>query len=457
MSVIKNKRLVSAQAEDFIYSLAERPTAASFGIGSLIIVGVGYRVECKSDGVSWTSTGSSDSIADRPSAALFGKGTWQVGGIDSYLCNGHYWTTYTKFNPSQLKKWRAALSTAMSGGADAKIMIIGDSTSNGAYAAGASIGDGAYPFTEGAFLARILSAKGLPINIANRMNFMGPGAATAASLALNDPRWSVAAGWTPTSGMLRNTADLTDANFTPLKPDGVTAEVFDTIVIKYVKSATYAAIEVAVDGGAVAGTSVQSGTDSVGTVTVTVPLLAHTVNIRKVAADIAKTVYILSINCYNSTKSEVQLLINGFNNYKSSDFSALTNYGYLTHVNTYAPHLSILNCSINDIVPQTALATYKANIQTVITNCKLSGDVILRTGTSIQNGYSTYVTGNEIPYLNTLYDLAEENNLPIIDIHRDWVSWVDANAIGLITNAAHPNKIGYNDVANLIAPYVLNY
>ncbi len=73
-----------------ISSLEERPTAAAFGNGDLLIVDTtkpGYRINCTSDGISWDSRGSSNSITDRPSAAALGKGSWQVG-LNQYLSDG---------------------------------------------------------------------------------------------------------------------------------------------------------------------------------------------------------------------------------------------------------------------------------------------------------------------------------------------------------------------------------
>lgn len=84
MAVSVNKKVVGGNDPQILTSLAERPTAAAYGKGELLIVNPNYRISCTSDGVSWDSHGSSDSITDRPSASVLGKGSWQVGSSTEY-------------------------------------------------------------------------------------------------------------------------------------------------------------------------------------------------------------------------------------------------------------------------------------------------------------------------------------------------------------------------------------
>jgi lysophospholipase L1-like esterase len=66
------------------------PTAANFGKGSCQILTPTYKIDRTSNSVSWTSHGSGP-LADRPSAALFGVGEWIVPGIASYTSSGDNW------------------------------------------------------------------------------------------------------------------------------------------------------------------------------------------------------------------------------------------------------------------------------------------------------------------------------------------------------------------------------
>jgi hypothetical protein len=69
-------------------SLADRPAAEDFvGICHIIEPTGKYTITSVSNGVAWHSTGSAATLADRPSAADFGVGVCQVGN-DLYRCDG---------------------------------------------------------------------------------------------------------------------------------------------------------------------------------------------------------------------------------------------------------------------------------------------------------------------------------------------------------------------------------
>lgn len=88
-----------------IDSLAERPTAAAFGKGDLLIANANYRIKCTSDSVSWDSHGYSDSITNRPLASVLGKGSWQVNvDAKTYLSDGlsYSQSDFAKLQPAPM-------------------------------------------------------------------------------------------------------------------------------------------------------------------------------------------------------------------------------------------------------------------------------------------------------------------------------------------------------------------
>jgi hypothetical protein len=90
MAVIKRNKIAGKEnSGNILSSLTERPTAAEFGEGELLILTPTYKIRCESNSASWTSHGSGP-IADRPSATLFGVGTWQ-DGLNKSRCSGKYW------------------------------------------------------------------------------------------------------------------------------------------------------------------------------------------------------------------------------------------------------------------------------------------------------------------------------------------------------------------------------
>ncbi|MFA5920149.1 MAG: SGNH/GDSL hydrolase family protein [Methylococcaceae bacterium] len=429
-------------------TLENMPSAAAFGVGTGQITTAAYSIQFESNGVVYYKRGSSALLADRSSPALFGNGKWIVGDVDEYLCDGTRWKL-SSIRPATygLLKWSKALASQQLGVANAKIAFIGDSTEMGSLATGTAIGN--RPLTVSDAVARSFVAQGISANVASTV---GTSSYTVLADMLGyDTRWTAGAGWTlfqPAGGIcignrFNNTTTDTALNFTPLDANGG-AMVFDTIEILYEKYSTFANFTVGVDGGAAAFTSTQAGTGETAKATVSVPLLAHTVNIAKLTADAAKTLNIFSILCYNSAKKEVICYCMGRSG--AAIHLLMQGPGWLTslgEITLIAPHLSIINVSINDAVAGTDPVIYKTKLQTLITHCLQYGDVILRPGNPV-SGY------NITPYVQANYELAETNGINIIDIHSRVVSWASANTLGMMGDALHPNKYLYRDIGNAV-------
>ena len=391
----------------------------------------------------------------RPTAAAFGKGVCQVGN-DLYTSDSVKWTpqkisTITK----QLQKWKVAQAKQQMGISNAKVAFIGDSTDAGA---GATAGNqNARPLAPSDCVARSFIRDGIQANVASSFGFAN--ISPISGIIYYDNRWSISgAGWieyhtsTSSYNRLGNFTNNTDVlSFTPLDALGV-ALSFDTIEIFFERSTTYASFNVGVDGGAPSGTFTQAGANGTAKFTVTVPLGAHTVNISKTIADSAKYLEIAGICCYNSAVKQVICYNMGLSGLTSAKLTAVGgSAGWLdplTDIGFMAPDLSIINCVINDAGALTNLATYKSRMQQVIDKCKLSGDVILRPG----NPTTTYLSNpyDITPYVIANYELADANNIPIIDISERNISWNTQNSLGAMYDQLHPNNLGYQDIGNAI-------
>jgi hypothetical protein len=136
-----------------IPDLPSRPSAAVFGTGHAYIVTPTYRIKCTSDGVSWVSHGSSDSIEDRPSAAALGKGSWQVGNAIEYS-DGVSWSGIGAIGRPYILAQGAV-----------PMMVPPSSTvgANGALQLGTKVGGGTLTFgaTSGTGVSATLSVAGL--------------------------------------------------------------------------------------------------------------------------------------------------------------------------------------------------------------------------------------------------------------------------------------------------------
>jgi hypothetical protein len=249
--------------------------------------------------------------------------------------------------------------------------------------------------------------------------------------------------------MLSNISDNTAAHFQPKDSSGANL-VFDTIKVTYMKKSTYGNFTIGVDSGAALFTSAQAGTGALDTVTVTTTLAAHVVDIAKTVND-ATQLHINSIECYDSTRSQVFCQNWGEAGYLAADLAYNPNYqNNLNGLAYYAPDLTIINCVINDANSKTNPAAYKASLQSVITTALVSGSVVLRTGNPTQVGFGGYTANQADPYIAACYALAVENDIPIVDTYGRFVSWDEMNALGFISNQQHPVKSGYQDVANAL-------
>lgn len=112
-----------------------------------------------------------------------------------------------------------------------------------------------------------------------------------------------------------------------------------------------------------------------------------------------------------------------------------------------APDLAIINIGTNDYMTNVAPATFKANLQTLVTHLKSIGtDIIIGTdGTNDRTGF-TYAWQN---YLDPMKEVALSNNCCFVDTDSRWGSNANARSNGYlpVANATdiHPPVLGHND------------
>lgn len=106
--------------------------------------------------------------------------------------------------------------------------------------------------------------------------------------------------------------------------------------------------------------------------------------------------------------------------------------------------LVVVTCLTNDVGNNTPVADFKANLQKAIDNVRNNdADVLLTTGNVHQTlDFSAYVTA--------AYELADSNNLPLLDTQARWGTWAEANSYGAMNDQAHPSVIGYGDLGRAL-------
>lgn len=359
-------------------------------------------------------------------------------------------------NAILMPKWRAALAkmqSAAAGTKNARILCIGDSTTFGVFSNGTSTGD--------------LKPLAWPTQLANRFNSVGinahansffgsaTGAAggTAQSNDQNDSRVSMGTGWSRSVdfGVCGTTYT---ANNTTSGPFAFTPTVpVDTFTVYFYQQAGGSTLSWNINGGAATNVNL-SGTQAIGSFTASGTLGTNTINLNWVSNG-AQVIRLMGIEAYDSSKNWVGIINAGWPVARSTDWNS-TGFFYAAISNGIAglkPDLSILDLGINDNGAGNSLNLYIGQMQNIINQCKLSGDVILQSPNPTLNNYLTfhYPYNQQTAMQQALLTLANTNNIPMIDIYGRWGGtngYAISNANGLMGDNLHPSAAGYADKAS---------
>jgi hypothetical protein len=126
----------------------------------------------------------------------------------------------------------------------------------------------------------------------------------------------------------------------------------------------------------------------------------------------------------------------------------------ISEVDIWTPALTIIAFTANDYGNQTALATYQANLQTLIDRAKLYGDVLL---TTIGLHSDTVGSIPQQSYFDTVKSLAIKNNCAYVDISGRWGGNTNVGTTGLLSDTVHPNAYGHQDIASAILKIIDEY
>lgn len=341
--------------------------------------------------------------------------------------------------PSKLKKWRAALAKARTGGPLAKILVLGDSTAIGAGSDGTGMTNcraKAYP----AALAQLLTDSGVR---SQANSFFGDGWA-GVSLPVSDPRVAMTGGWSSSgnrSVLGGSSIVCTSAGTLSFTPTA-SVKYFD---IRYTTNTGDGSFSADIDG---AGTVTQSCNSAAGVATLTLTAGAsgtHTCNLNWVSG----TVHIISIEGRDTT-DVVSVWNAGKNGAKIADLVlGGFQWSQIQSLYTFAPQLTLLCCTINDAAASTDTTTYTSNMQAMITALKTIGDVVLVTGLPSSTATTPTARADTYRYIN--YTLAAQNDCLLIDMTQRFISQSAAYALGLYADALHGNAAGYYEFAVPIA------
>lgn len=326
--------------------------------------------------------------------------------------------TYSTFTAS---KWFGALQRVRLGQGNAKLLCVGDSTTAG-------VGG--------------TQADSWPALVKNRLNLSIPtqsGLSLAMVLNIDSARWSLG-GWMQAfgpggNGLYANPGSGADAVFTP----GV---VVDTIDVWYYRAAGKGSFVVKIDGVAQPAIDTQGPEGAWLKTTYTVsPAANHTVAFQMPASGDVGPVSVAGIDAYLSTTKSVRVANWGVS---GSVTDTWANGIYSKDaIRDYQPDLTIIMLGINDAGQGLPVATWSANMLSLIQTAQLSGDVILM---SVVPSDSTGLVAWEAQYRDAAKALAASTGSGFLDLFAE----IGAYSPDTYADALHPNPRGYADIARFV-------
>ena len=219
----------------------------------------------------------------------------------------------------------------------------------------------------------------------------------------------------------------------------------------YVTYPTYGSLSVVIDGGDPVVIDCGIGSDPNWAASTDITGLvdgAHTATITSVLAGGANN----NVNIQGAVplKGTAGIRVNNIGNWGTTSANGAD---YTTgaspkaaNITLFAPILTTIAYLANDVIVNTTLAAYKANIQALITASKVYGDVLLiANGLRAETGLHT-----QIEYAKVLFDLAKINNCAFVDINTRWNNDAAYQKDVLGFGELHPNDAGHQDIGNAI-------
>jgi GDSL-like lipase/acylhydrolase family protein len=374
--------------------------ATGVGIGSaapraaLDVNGAIYGTTFNGSGAGLTNIGTAAIVGTLP-VANGGTGTTSLSNIYiPYVTNQNAGTN--------LAKWRLALSKVQDGTSNARILFVGDSTTSG-------IGSTLY--------ASYPNVGSFPTRLAGLMNFYQAPVANSLAIppsnfaAYVDNRWTAGSGWS-----LANFGAANGATYTGTNPGGnlvFTGGVnANRYYVYYLVNSGLGSITATATGGSPV---VISEAGSIGIQRTLVSAATASAN-NTLTMSCSGACYVTAVEPYLSTASQVLVGNAGVASAATANWVANpSSFGGGPFIEAVAPDLCVISLGINDGGNSVATATYIANMQTLITACQVSGDVIILDWPPSQNApNSTY----EALYAAALPALAVSNNATYLSIYN---------------------------------------
>jgi hypothetical protein len=342
------------------------------------------------------------------------------------------------WHPGNTRKWRNALAAARAGTGVARLNCYGDSITQGSTSTPAPLWANSWPTRLRTKFDTVYGAAGTGV-----MYLTPDGDDTRAVFNPNGGQaWDVYMGFAA-----YDTWGVYSPTFTagawfevgPVTCDSFTIHTFGTVGA--------GPLVVSIDGGAT--TNYPNTRTPNGPLAIVVPagsLGAHTIRVTIGASGfiivqgVEATIGTAGVRVTRWGKSSATAawLVNGSQGVGSDPVTGSLPFSF----DLFPPDLSIISFGMNEFLQHIPVATYKTNMQTIITKAKTFGDVLL--GVPVPNDDTTG-TPLQGAYAAALYDLADTNDVALLDLSDRMVSF--AASAALMNWPTHPNATGYWDMA----------
>jgi lysophospholipase L1-like esterase/peptidoglycan hydrolase-like protein with peptidoglycan-binding domain len=355
-------------------------------------------------------------------------------------------TFTTTFAVADLPIWSAAVRDTLAGTSNSRVLFIGDSTTAGWDTSNNNLEGNNKAYSHPTVVASLFpNSLGATTSIVGNQN--------APNISTYDTRTSFADGWgfSETEGGqvlggygLRGLSGWGSPlfNFAPGK-------AWDTLELYYSTYNGAASANVSINGsGSIAAFDTSTADAGLVKTTITKALGNDTLNTNRVSGGDYNFEGIIT---YNSNVKEITVLNAGWSGAKVTDVIAGTGpWATLESLDEYAPDLVVIDLGINDWNQGTPTTegTFKAAMQDIIDASEAAGaDVLLvvPVPTGSANGLA-----NQAAFRTYILELADLNDLPVVDFISLWTSYATANGNGWMSDVLHPNATGYAEKAEAL-------
>ena len=355
------------------------------------------------------------------------------------------------FNQQKLRKWRAAIARVTAKTGRGVLCILGDSRVTGFGAKGVANFLDTKASNRAAKIAAYLTAQGIPAHVDS---FFCDGNVNSGNVTLPqyDPRVTMGAGWSNTGNY--NVGQWTGCGKACMNSTTLNAMVFapgstsDKVDLYYLTRPGFGTFTVTVNGSVVS-TINSSEAQSLKKATITVPKGVNTFTITPTV--LGTGVFIYGMDCYDSTNPKISVwtIGNSGAGIPSMTYNSYPWEGTQPFKNSvFNVDMTVIDIGVNDANNQLAVATFKANMLTTITNVQTVSDVALCT--FVPASLASWPRA-ALPLVQSYWDKITEaaiaKGIPLIDHGNRFVSYEISNPLGYFADTLHQSGLGMADQA----------